>query len=900
MQFTSQSINYNLLIKTRLSAICFCGLIIAGCTSSDDPVEQVNVAPVAVVDDVAVIKGSTTPLNLAANDSDADDGLDLASIVIVADSANGTVVVNADGSVTYSHDGSATVTDQFTYNIKDNSGAVSNTASVAITITTPAPNVAPVAVVDAFTVIKSSTMPFNLAANDSDADDGLDLESIVIDSDPANGTVVVNTGGIVTYTHDGSDTASDSFSYTIKDNSGAVSNIAKVEITVSPPAVQVGIYDSTVVEGADDLEFVISLSAASAETIIVDYATSNGTALAGTDYSAASGTVQFAPGEVRKFVTVSVLSNTVAQTDTSKNLQFVLSDPRNAQLSIDTGTGTIIDREKMSTDSIFDHNWSPVGVFSGAVICADCHTSNGTIMQFDNTDVSLSTNDISPSTQWKHSVMANAFNDPYWQAAVEDEVDSFPRLSGLIEDTCTKCHAPMGRTHAYHTNTNLDAEGYYRFDTAKGEDISREGVSCTACHQMLADGTDSGGYIISGETTNKVIYGPYANPRTNPMLSNTTYTPVESNHVESSELCASCHTLYTPSLDPDTGAPTGINFLEQGPYLEWQNSVYATGQAQEAQCQDCHMSVPSDTYETVISTRPPGNQLSPRQPFGQHTLVGGNAHLLEILRDYRSDLGIASSTTVTGFDDQIALTRNFLGSAAEVTVSTLATVGNNLEFNVEVSNNAGHKLPSAYPSRRVWLHVVVKSAGQTVFESGKPDSRGYISTDIVRLKADCMSAHKLEGFDTSICYEPHRDVINNQSQVAIYETVLGDINNNITHTLLQGAKYLKDNRIPPAGFTNSKATTIEPQTVPSGVSGDNNFNCVSVGEGCGKDSVHYQVNTEGQSGPYFVEVRLLYQATQPGFVDGMHNVGDRVNRFKVMYDAVPPSVEVLATASKQE
>ena len=118
------------------------------------------------------------------------------------------------------------------------------------------------------------------------------------------------------------------------------------------------------------------------------------------------------------------------------------------------------------------------------------------------------------------------------------------------------------------------------------------------------------------------------------------------------------------------------------------------------------------------------------------------------------------------------------------------------------------------------------------------------------------------------------------------------------HTLLQGSQYLKDNRIPPAGFTNSQATIIETQTVPSGVSGDNDFNCVSAGEGCGKDSVHYQVKTDGQSGPYTVEVRLLYQATQPGFVDGMHNVGDRVNRFKVMYDAVPPSVEVLATATK--
>ena len=79
--------------------------------------------------------------------------------------------------------------------------------------------------------------------------------------------------------------------------------------------------------------------------------------------------------------------------------------------------------------------------------------------------------------------------------------------------------------------------------------------------------------------------------------------------------------------------------------------------------------------------------------------------------------------------------------------------------------------------------------------------------------------------------------------------------------------------------------------------GDNDFNCVvpDAAEGCGADTVHYQVNIEGQSGPYTVDTKLLYQATQPGFVDGMHNVGDRVNRFKVMYDAVPPSVEELAT-----
>lgn len=310
------------------------------------------------------------------------------------------------------------------------------------------------------------------------------------------------------------------------------------------------------------------------------------------------------------------------------------------------------------------------------------------------------------------------------------------------------------------------------------------------------------------------------------------------------------------------------------------------------------MPEPDTGYQTAISLLP-GSAPDTRSFYGQHTLVGGNAHLLEILRDYRAELGIAGSTSVSGFDDQIALTKNFLGGAATVSVSATQQVGDKLEFNVEVTNKAGHKLPSSYPSRRMWLHVTVKdNANNVIFESGAADSRGYISTDSPRLKADCMSLDKLDGFDSSLCYEPHRDVITDPSQVAVYETVLGDVNGTITHTLLRGAQYLKDNRIPPAGFKNDNAT--EPQTLPAGVDGDSDFNCGvdTVNEGCGTDTVHFQVDIPGQqAGTYTVEARLLYQATQPGFVDGMHTDGDRVNRFKVMYDAVPPSVEVLATAT---
>ena len=54
------------------------------------------------------------------------------------------------------------------------------------------------------------------------ADDGLDLTSIAIVAGPANGSLLDNGDGTVTYTHNGSETTSDSFTYTIEDLAGAL------------------------------------------------------------------------------------------------------------------------------------------------------------------------------------------------------------------------------------------------------------------------------------------------------------------------------------------------------------------------------------------------------------------------------------------------------------------------------------------------------------------------------------------------------------------------------------------------------------------------------------------------------------------------------------------------------
>ena len=119
---------------------------------------------------------------------------------------------------------------------------------------------------DSYNVDEGSITNLDLCANDSDIDDGLDLTSIAITSGPANGSIIVNADGTVDYTHDGSETVADSFSYTIKDNLGNVSNIATVTINVNPvndAPTTTGIADVTVNE--DTLVTFINLQTSFAD-----------------------------------------------------------------------------------------------------------------------------------------------------------------------------------------------------------------------------------------------------------------------------------------------------------------------------------------------------------------------------------------------------------------------------------------------------------------------------------------------------------------------------------------------------------------------------------------------------------------------------------------------------------
>ncbi|WP_145244409.1 Calx-beta domain-containing protein [Urbifossiella limnaea] len=87
------------------------------------------------------------------------------------------------------------------------------------------------------------------------------------------------------------------------------------------------------------LAFTVSLSAVSGRTVTVNYATADGSATAGSDYAAASGTLTFAPGETSKTVTVSATSDNTFEPD--ETFTLTLSGAANAGGAAGTGTGTI-------------------------------------------------------------------------------------------------------------------------------------------------------------------------------------------------------------------------------------------------------------------------------------------------------------------------------------------------------------------------------------------------------------------------------------------------------------------------------------------------------------------------------------------------------------------------------
>jgi hypothetical protein len=122
---------------------------------------------------------------------------------------------------------------------------------------------------------------------------------------------------------------------------------AVATITDDDPLPAISVSGATVVEGnagTKNLNFVVSLSAASGRTITVQYATADQTATAGSDYTARSGTLSFPPGWLQQTITITVSGDTLVESQEALILN--LTNPTNATLETAQATGQILNDDE--------------------------------------------------------------------------------------------------------------------------------------------------------------------------------------------------------------------------------------------------------------------------------------------------------------------------------------------------------------------------------------------------------------------------------------------------------------------------------------------------------------------------------------------------------------------------
>ncbi|MBD1160404.1 hypothetical protein IDG51_03935, partial [Pelagibacterales bacterium SAG-MED14] len=209
-----------------------------------------------------------------------------------------------------------------------------------------------------------------------------------------NGTLTFSAGDTsktfaVSITDDSTDESDETITITISNASDGTISDATGTVTITDndtPSLSINDV-STTNENNTATNMTVTLSDASTKTVTVNYATSNGTATAGSDYTTTSGTLTFSAGETSKTIPVTVLADSTDENN--ETVTMTLSSASNATISDSTGTFTITDDDNAPSLSINDVSTSDesnaatnmtvtLSAASAKSVTVDYATSNGT------------------------------------------------------------------------------------------------------------------------------------------------------------------------------------------------------------------------------------------------------------------------------------------------------------------------------------------------------------------------------------------------------------------------------------------------------------------------------------------------------------------------------------------
>ena len=498
--------------------------------------------------------------------------------------------------------------------------------------------------------------------------------------------------------------------------------------------------------------------------------------------------------------------------------------------------------------------------FLTSASCRGCHGHDS----LGQSNIDEDGNDVNLVSHWESSMMALSAKDPLWRAKVSQEILVNPGHAGPLQDKCTSCHAPTGRYNHFYRGL-----GDFLMTDLVNDTLGLDGVNCAGCHTI----SPSVGSTFSGEIpydTTRTIYGPFMAPFFGPMQLYEGYTPVYSAHMDESRLCSSCHTLITETADL-SGNLTGQQFVEQATYHEYQNSSFP---ANNIKCQTCHM--PQLASPVVIANG--FISLTPRTPFNQHVFAGANHFMLELIKNNKAALGV--DVADARFDSTLdATSANLRLNSINLNLLFDSAMSDTGYFRVKIENKVGHKFPSGYPSRRVVVQfIVTDNANDTIFKSGLFDP-----------------TYRVIGENPA--FESHHEMINQSNVPQIYEIVMGDVNGDYTSVLERAAIVLKDNRLPPIGFTNSHST-YDTCVISADANADADFNKLNTLEGTGIDYTHFHVPLGSFSGDLKVTTRVFYQTVPPKFVEEMFAMSSpAIDTFRTMFNNADQSPFLVATDS---